>query len=85
MRKHGQMLSKLTGRYEQGFVVFVARSSGIALAFPWIKSICRPRPTTASSTSGRMSARACAVYEAGFAPVTFGPITREELNAHLVL
>jgi hypothetical protein len=25
------------------------------------------------------------VYEAGFAPVTFGPITREELNAHLVL
>lgn len=32
-----------------------------------------------------MSARACAEFDAGFAPVTFEPITREELNAHLVL
>lgn len=59
--RRGTMPWRWIGRSELACVAYAARSSCIAPALPSMKPICLQRPTTASSTSGRMYARACAV------------------------
>lgn len=84
-RQHGRMRSKSIGHCGPGCAAFVARCICIDLACRSMTLICPPPPTGASSICGRMSARVCVVYEAGSVPITFEPITRDELNAHLIL
>lgn len=61
-RRRGTMPWRWIGRSAPACVAYAARSSCIAPAFPSMKPICLQRPTTASSASGRMNARECAVY-----------------------